>query len=271
VTAAAPITTVVNTHGNGDHWFGNRLLAGTGTGTSTSTDTNMGTDTGVEIIAARASLADMHAVGPAQMLALLAHPGPAGSFAREIFGSFDFAPIQPAYPTTVFDGEFAVDVGGVEVRLLDLGPAHTAGDTVVHVPQASVVYTGDLVFAGGTPVVWHGPFAGWMAACDRILALGAATVVPGHGPVTDAREVRRTRDYLEYVYEQASLRYAAGVPVEAAAREIPLGGFARLGESERLAVNVHAVYREHDPRLPPLDGPGLFGCMAETAHHFAIL
>ncbi|MFJ9626216.1 MBL fold metallo-hydrolase [Streptomyces sp. NPDC101175] len=247
LTATAPITTVVNTHGNGDHWFGNQLVAH------------------AEIIAARGSLADMRQVGPAEMRALTAMDNPAGRFARRIFGRFDFTGVEPALPTRTFDGETVLDIGGTEVHLIDVGPAHSAGDTIVHVPRAGVVYTGDIVFARATPVVWHGPFARWLAACDLLLDLDAHTIVPGHGPVTTSETVREIRDYLTYVHEQAALRFTAGMPVMDAAHDIRLGRFADLGESERLAVNVHTVYRELDPSLPPLDGPALFTCMAELS------
>lgn len=244
LTASAPVTAVVNTHGNGDHWFGNQLLAHT------------------EIIASRGSLADMRQVGPREMGLLMTPDTPSGRFARTIFGGFDFDGIEPAYPNRTFDGETVLDIGGTEVRLIDVGPAHTAGDTLVHVPHARTVYTGDIVFAGSAPVVWHGPIANWTAACDLLLGLDADTVVPGHGPVTTKAAVREIRDYLEYVHEQAATRFAAGMPAHDAARDIRLGRFASLGESERLAVNVHTVYRELDPALPALDGPELFGRMA---------
>jgi glyoxylase-like metal-dependent hydrolase (beta-lactamase superfamily II) len=245
LTATAPISTVVNTHGNGDHWFGNQLVAH------------------AEIIAARGSLTDMRHVGPAEMRALTAAEGHAGRFTRRIFGRFDYSGIEPVLPHRVFDGETVLDVGGTEVRLIDVGPAHSAGDTILHVPRARTLYTGDIVFAGATPVVWHGPFTRWLTACDLLLDLDADIVVPGHGPVTTKQSVRGMRDYLEYVHEQATTRFTAGMPAMDAARDIHLGRFAELDESERLAVNVYTVYRELDPSLPPLDGPTLFGCMAE--------
>ncbi|NGO41292.1 MBL fold metallo-hydrolase [Streptomyces ureilyticus] len=247
VTDAAPVSTVVNTHGNGDHWFGNQLVAH------------------AEIIAARGSLTDMRQVGPAEMRALTGADTAAGRFARRIFGRFDYSGVRPVLPHRVFDGETVLDIGGTEVRLIDVGPAHSAGDTIVHVPRARTVYTGDIVFAGSTPVIWHGPFTNWLTACDLLLGLDVDIVVPGHGPVTTKEAVRTVRDYLSYVHEEASARFGAGMPAEAAGRDISLGRFADLDESERLAVNVHTVYRELDPSLPPLDGPQLFGRMADLA------
>ncbi|MEV6174186.1 MBL fold metallo-hydrolase [Streptomyces sp. NPDC051954] len=249
VTDHAPISAVVNTHGNGDHWFGNQLVAH------------------AEIIAARGTLTDMRQVGPAEMRALIAEESTGGRFARRIFGRFEYSGIDGVLPNRIYDGEEVLDIGGTEVRLIDVGPAHSAGDTIVHVPRARTVYTGDIVFAGSTPVVWHGPFANWLAACDLLLGLDVDTVVPGHGPVTTKDTVRDVRDYLMYVHQQASARFTAGMPAEEAARDIRLGRFADLDESERLAVNVHTVYRELDPALSPIEGPRLFDRMGDLASH----
>ncbi|MFJ9542769.1 MBL fold metallo-hydrolase [Streptomyces sp. NPDC101225] len=247
LTAAAPIRTVVNTHGNGDHWFGNQLVER------------------AEIIASRGSITDMQQVQPEAMTLLMADDTPSGRFARRIFGGFEFTGIRPVLPSRLYDREVTLDIGGTTVQLIDVGPAHSAGDTIVHVPDARTVFTGDIVFCGATPVVWHGPFDNWVAACDLVIGLGAETVVPGHGPVTTKSALHATRAYLEYVHEQASARHAAGMTIRDAVRDIPLGRFAELAESERLAVNVHTVYRELDPGLEPLDGAGLFDRMAELA------
>jgi glyoxylase-like metal-dependent hydrolase (beta-lactamase superfamily II) len=245
VTATAPVGRVVNTHGNGDHWFGNQLLAD------------------AEIIASSATLADMRAAGPDQVRALLVDPGRAGAVARRIFGAFRFEDVAPAYPTTTFDRQLDLRVGGIDVHLINVGPAHTAGDTIVHVPSAGVIYAGDIVFAGGTPIVWQGPIANWLRACDRIMALGAHTIVPGHGPATTVAAVRAQAAYLRFVQEEAALRHRRGMTFTEASHDIDLGDYAALPERERLIVNVHAVYRELDPQTPALDGPAAFDCLGE--------
>ena len=246
LTAAAPIRTVVNTHGNGDHWFGNELVPA------------------AEVVASAATERDMRAVGPASVQGLKDAPGPVGAYGRSIFGAFDFSGITPRYPDRTFDGELELVVGGVELRLLDLGPAHTAGDTVVFCERDGVVFTGDLLFAGGTPIVWDGPIENWLAACRRMLSLGATVAVPGHGPVSPIGRVRDMADYLEFVRDEATVRHDRGMPSQDAARDIDLGRFAGWPESERLAANVACVYRElSGPGAAPAGGPALFGCMAE--------
>src|SRR5439155_11681230 len=85
-------------------------------------------------------------------------------------------------PEQTFSGELEVKVGERALRLMEVGPAHTRGDTLVHVPSAGVLFSGDILFAGSHPIAWAGPVSNWIAACDRIIALGPEVIVPGHGP-----------------------------------------------------------------------------------------
>ena len=100
------------------------------------------------------------------------------------------------------------------------------------------MFTGDVLFVGGHPVVWAGPVGNWVAACDQIIAWDVETVVPGHGPITDKKGVQAMKDYLLYIKAEARRRYDAGMPVFAAARDIALDRFAGWGDPERMVVNV---------------------------------
>ena len=224
-TEKAPISTVVNTHANGDHCYGNQLLAGK------------------EIIASAATAHEMSEVPPAMLAALNSAPGDVGDLFRHFFGEFDFEGIEPTLPTKTFTGKHSVTVGGRVVELVEVGPAHTAGDTLVFVPDARTVYTGDILFLGGTPIVWAGPLDNWIAACDLICSSDVEHIVPGHGPLTDKAGVTAIRDYLAYVQDEATERFNGGMDAWDAARDIALNGFAEWGEFGRLAVNVDTVYR----------------------------
>jgi glyoxylase-like metal-dependent hydrolase (beta-lactamase superfamily II) len=247
--AAARIGTVVNTHANGDHCYGNQLLAG------------------AEIVASTASAREMDEVPPGVLAGLLRSApdlGPAGAFLRDIFGPFTFDGIEPTPPTRTFDGSLDLHVGDRPVRLIELGPAHTAGDVVVHLPDADVLFTGDLVFHGGHPIVWAGPVAGWIEACDRMLALGATTVVPGHGPLGDRACIEDQRGYFEWLRAEGTPRLQAGMAPLEAARDLGGGPYAEWGQSERLVVNLTALGR--DLGLDVDTGVlALFGGMADLA------
>ncbi len=250
VTGRAPIGTLVNTHANGDHCFGNQLVDG------------------AEIIATEACAEEFEDVPAAALAALVDddYGDPlVNEFMKEAFGAFDFSGIVATPPTRTFTDALTLSVGGREVELMNVGPAHTKGDLLAYVPDARTVYTGDILFVYGTPIVWAGPYANWMAACDAIVDLDVDTVVPGHGPVTDKEGARMVKAYLEFVHREASERHRAGMTASDAAEDIDLGEFADWSDSERLVVNVQAVYAELDEgyELPPI--PSLLVDMAHYA------
>lgn len=247
ITGTRPIRTLVNTHANGDHCFGNELVEG------------------AEVIAADAAAKEMADVPPAVLAAMMrAELGPeVTAYVREVFGPFSFEGITPPAPTRTFSGELTLHAAGAEARVTEVGPAHTAGDVIVHLPEQRVAYTGDILFVHGTPIVWAGPFSNWVRACDWLLSLDVDVYVPGHGPLTDRRGPETVKAYLQWVYDEARKRFEAGMAVPEAAFDIDPGQWADLGDSERLAINVEAVYRELDPNHPTMDRAALFGLMAK--------
>lgn len=249
ITTAAPITDALITHSNGDHTHGNQLL-----------------DASVRILAARGTADEIaHGMAP-EMLAMvqIANLGPVATpYARDRFGHFDFSGITVRNADQTFDYELTIDVGGRRVDLLNLGPAHTAADSVVHVPDAGVLFGGDLLFIGCTPIVWAGPIANWIRACDVMIALDAPTVVPGHGPVTDPDGIRAVRGYLAHVAEHAEAAHRRGLSWAQAADTIDLGEYATWLDAERVVVNVYQRYRELDPATPQLEVMALLVMQAE--------
>jgi glyoxylase-like metal-dependent hydrolase (beta-lactamase superfamily II) len=249
--AGSPIRLAVNTHGDPDHTFGNELLP-----------------PDAEIWASTAARDAMLHASPAAIATMFGarDRGPQfAEFSRTRFGGFHFDGITLRPATHTFDGRVDLRVGGREVVLHELGPGHTAGDTIVHVPDADVVFAGDLVFAHDTPLMWSGPVESWLSALDRILALRPALVVPGHGPVTDAGGVRDMAHYLQYVADEATARFELGMDPDAAVDDIDLEPFADWSERERIVVNVHTVYRGLDPSIPELPVPDQFERMARWA------
>jgi cyclase len=242
-----PIDAALNTHSNPDHCFGNELLP-----------------EATEIYASAVSAAEMQEVSPQLLQGLKTAPGLSAemaAFVDRAFGPFDFEGITMRLPTQTFAGRLDVQIGDRGVSFVELGPAHTGGDTIVHVPDADVVFTGDLLFIEGTPIVWAS-LSNWIAACDRIIELGASVLVPGHGPVTDASGVRDVRRYLEFIQRESRLRFDAGMDPAAAADDIDISDFADWEDPERVAANVVAAYRELDPSLPRSTPPQLFAEMA---------
>jgi len=230
--AAASIGVLVNSHSNGDHTFGNHLVGG------------------ARIVASRRCAEEMVDVGPERLADLVRRAwagelGVAGPFLARIFGRFDIAGIDRyVLPTETFDGSLDLHVGGKLVRLIEVGPAHTGGDVIVHVPADRLVYTADIVFIGGHPVAWAGPVSNWVRALDLILGLGAEVVVPGHGPIPSRQQVIDLREYWEFLLRECRARIAAGQTAWDAACELAGGPYTAWGEAERLIINVRTIYAE---------------------------
>lgn len=247
VTDRNPIDAGLNTHSNPDHCFGNELLP-----------------RGTEIYASAATARELDALSPELLQSLQSAsglPDDLRAFVDHAFGPFEFEGITLRPPSKTFEGRLDLQVGDREVAFVELGPAHTGGDTIVWVPDAGTMFTGDLLFIDGTPIVWAN-LSNWIAACDRILELGAALLVPGHGPVTDSSGVRDVQRYLRYVREQARERFDAGMDVDAAADDIDVSPYQDWNDPERIAANVVAAYREFDPQLPEPSPLELFTRMA---------
>lgn len=230
VPAAAKIRTVLNTHHNGDHVFGNELVAD------------------AEIIASKAAAEDMEHRKASDLAITTANwreLGPGAAFFYEMMGSkFVFAGIRHVAPTRTFEKRLDLRIGRKEVNVYEVGPAHTRGDTIAHVPADRTVFAGDVIFVGGHPVLWAGPCQNWIDACDLMLSWDIDTVVPGHGPITDKNGVRELRDYLIYIRAEARKRFDAGMGPTEAAYDISLDGWRHWLDAERILINVHSLWRE---------------------------
>ena len=246
--AAARIGTVVNTHSNGDHCFGNELVAD------------------AEIIASKACAEEMREDGgTARILAMkrqIVESGATGKIV-DMLRSFDFESVRFTPPTTTFEGELTRRVGGKTVRLLEVGPAHTRGDVLAYVPDTRVIFTGDILFVNAHPIIWAGPVGNWIKACNLILEFEVETVVPGHGPITDKKGVTAVRDYFEYITAEARKRYDAGMPMLEAAKDISLADYSTWGDGERIAANVASLYREFSGGKIVAGAVEVFAMMAE--------
>lgn len=248
--AGRPLGDLVNTHGNGDHCFGNQLVAAD-----------------VRVHAAPEAAATLEAESPSELASLLRQDlGPVLTpYLQRCFGDFEFDDIEMRPADVLVQQDTTLLVGGRPVRLLSFPPAHTGGDIAVHVPDAGVVFTGDLLFVDGTPVMWAGPLDNWIRALDRLLDLDADVFVPGHGPVTDRDGVRAARAYLRHVRDGIRIAYDAGRSWQQACVAVDLGPFAALPDAERLVVTTYAEYRGLGDMSPAATPADLFSVMAGWA------
>lgn len=245
----APISTLLHTHGDGDHWYGNGLLGG------------------AEIIASEAACAQMKEEPPSMLSRLRPLRRAASTVARvplvpardrlrglaafgEALSNYRFEDAEPRLPTRTFSGELELEVGGRRLSLIEVGPAHSPGDAIAWLADTATVFSGDIVFSGVTPIMWAGPVANWIAALERIAALQPAAIVPGHGPVCGVEQVRDLIGYWEYLFRRVP--EGASSAIVELAEELVLGAeyqtspWGRWLGPERTLVNVAMIARERD-------------------------
>lgn len=130
--------------------------------------------------------------------------------------------------------------------------AHTTGDLVAWLPEERVLFVGDLLFHQVTPLAFMGSLDGALRSLDWIAAFEPEHVVPGHGPLIDARILPDVLDaqrrYYRLVLATARAGLRDGLTPLAAARACPLGEFADLPDAERIVLNLHRAYADSTGR-----------------------
>jgi cyclase len=221
---AAQPTWLVNTHFHGDHSFGNSVF-----------------DRSVVIAHANTR----------------AEAERAGLGMTTLWSEVDWGDIEVRLPDLTLDSGAVLYADGIRVELIHPGPAHTAGDLLVWLPEQRVLFGGDVVMAGVAPYCLMGSVAGTIRALEAIADLDPVTVVPGHGPVSGPAVIGQNIRYLRWVQRLAAEGAAAGLSALEIARTTPdTDEFAPLGEAERLVSNLHRALLELDAKQPlgqPID------------------
>ncbi len=255
----ATISTLVNTHPDGDHTWGNAVV---GAPRIIATDACRGhfDHEDPQRLGRLVSLSG--ALGRAPVVRL---PGPGRvlssgqlllRYLAEMGKPWDFGSVRLTWPTETFSGALQLSVGGRRVDLIEVGPAHSHGDLIVHLPDDDIVFAADTLFVGVTPIMWVGPLSNWTAALERIKALKPKVVVPGHGPVSGLAEVDTLLAHFTWVAEVGAAQRASGqTPLKAAqaalfSAEYAASPWADWISPERLVVTLTALQREADGAGP---------------------
>jgi cyclase len=223
--SSQPIRTLINTHHHGDHTHGNYLFPG------------------ATIVAHQKCRDEVLAGGLPDF--------------RGIWDDVDWGSLELAPPFLTYRDTVTLWVDDVACEVHHVGAAaHTTNDSVVWLPDRSVLFCGDLLFNQGTPFVLMGSVAGSIDVLETVLRpLGAQTIVPGHGPVAGPELIDHVASYLRFVLDIAAQGMSAGVSPLEAARDTHLGPFAGLSDPERIVGNLHRAYAElgGTPRGGPID------------------
>ncbi|MHA6804348.1 MBL fold metallo-hydrolase [Salinifilum ghardaiensis] len=160
--------------------------------------------------------------------------------------------IDPPEVIEHLDGPVERDLGGVTARLEPVPQqAHTDGDLVVAVPGEGVVYAGDLLFNGVTPLAAFASVPGWLRALEWLEGFGATCLVPGHGPIPEdpATLLADMRAYLRWLLDVADETTPDFAELEQQARD----GWPGWHDAERHAVNLRVAHAQVRAQEVPVD------------------
>ncbi|HEY5336173.1 MAG TPA: MBL fold metallo-hydrolase [Mycobacteriales bacterium] len=224
----APVRMAVNTHQHGDHTYGNSLLP-----------------------------AETILVGHENMRAGLAADAIIDGCPPLWLPVPDWGAVTKRLPDISLAAGAALWAGDRSVEVAHPGyAAHTTGDLVAWVPDVRVLFAGDLVFHGLTPLVFMGSLHGALRSLDWLGAYEPETLVPGHGPLVPAAGLAdvlgQHERYYRLILDLADAGRREGLTPLQAAQTADLGEFAGWADAERLVLNLHRAYAEATDAEPDL-------------------
>ena len=150
----------------------------------------------------------------------------------------EFKSVHLVYPTVRFNRALTLRLGERAIEVRNFGRGNTAGDVVIFLPKERIAAVGDLVVYP-VPYIYGGYPTTWVSVMDSVRALGATTLIPGHGPVmTDFTYFDTVIDLLEAIISQVKDCIAKGMSLE----------------ETRKAVNLDALRTRFLAGVPDRDG-----------------
>jgi cyclase len=155
-------------------------------------------------------------------------------------------------PDVTFDDRLILKKGNKEVHVLHAG-GHSAGTSMVHIPDQHLVFSGDLVFNGLHPTMQYAESKAWLTALNRLRKMAIERVVPGRGQVGNKEITYPLSDYIREIRSAVRKSFRAGrTKSDTAKSVIPqlLEAFPYdAAESERLSKQIressNRVYDEY--------------------------
>jgi len=211
-----PISYVINTHYHLDHSFGNGEFTGQG----------------AAIISHAACRAEMEQ----KAVEGLAHAENYGLTAEDMAGT------AIAYPDITFTDRLQLHLGDLAVELIHVAPSHSKGSILVYLPAEKVVFAGDVLFTGFHPYMGDGDIPGWQQTLDFLAALDADKIIPGHGPLSDRKDVADMKEYITTFDRMAKALTAGKIEPAEIAAEMKKILPARTQGDWLIQANIKAKY-----------------------------
>jgi glyoxylase-like metal-dependent hydrolase (beta-lactamase superfamily II) len=221
-----PVRYVINTDSQGDHMLGNEVFV----------------DQQATIVSTNAAQAEMRQYGR-ELLQRLKEDEHWRLQGR-------MRGIHPTLPSQVFDPEMSIRLGGQEIKLLSLSGGHSAGDAVVHLPGAKLLFLGHLYENGFFPHLASSDVRRWIEILRQMESWDVETYLPAHGPPGDKKQLGEFRQFLEWLVAEVQARIQQGKSLNEVRRELNPAEIYHWSARDLAPRAVEAVYRQLEETQP---------------------
>jgi cyclase len=152
-------------------------------------------------------------------------------------------------PDILYEDNYELDLGGLTVQLMSVGPLHTEGDSIIFIEEELVLFSGDVIMGGIIPSIdqEHSSFDSWKTAIDRIAMLSPQFIIGSHGDIGDQTLIDIWDSLISEISVTLSEYRSLGFSKSKAVRELTLLLNQKFPEwrndRRRMASAVESVYR----------------------------
>ncbi|NVO00170.1 MAG: MBL fold metallo-hydrolase [Geobacteraceae bacterium] len=148
-------------------------------------------------------------------------------------------------PTVVFENALTLNRGKISLIIMDTGPGHSSGDTIVYIPSERILFASDLLFNDTVGYMGEASIHEWGENLDLMERLSPSVVVPGVGKVSDSRSIERFRDFYRAFMTEVIRNVEKGNTLSQTKKEFSLKQYKSMNGFEQFwDVNIERAYKQ---------------------------
>lgn len=148
-------------------------------------------------------------------------------------------------PSVVFENVLTLNRGNISLIIMDTGPGHSSGDTIVYLPKERILFASDLLFNDTVGYMGEASIHEWGENLDMMERLSPATVIPGVGKVADSRSIERFRNFYRAFMTEVIRNVEKGNTLSQTKKEFSLKQYKSMPGYELFwGVNLERAYKQ---------------------------
>jgi len=150
---------------------------------------------------------------------------------------------RTALPHITYRDKMALELGGRQFELYYLENSHTQGDTAIWLPRERILFSGSTVYTTRAPNVRDGSTTGMLKALDFLATLNPKVVIPGHGPLGEAKDIQQMKTYISLLRQRVGEEIKKGKKLDEIKTSVKVPEFSHWDRlAQELPANVESAY-----------------------------